>query len=164
MVAGALHLDDIDDYVSTPFVLNPADVPFSVFAWVKGGAPGQVIISQQVPEAAYQPTSANWLLCTPSSRAHPGGTLMTELQGTGGKPLHSDTAITDGDWHKIGFVWDGSNRTLYVDDIAVAEDTQAALEGENYGLYIGAGKNLDATSFWSGLIDDIRIYNQAVSP
>ncbi|MHC4174663.1 MAG: hypothetical protein ACYTBX_20030 [Planctomycetota bacterium] len=32
------------------------------------------------------------------------------------------------------------------------------------GLQIGAGKNLDAASFFSGLIDDVRIYNQAITP
>ena len=35
--------------------------------------------------------------------------------------------ITDGAWHRIGFVWDGFNRSLYVDDILVAEDTQQGL-------------------------------------
>ena len=34
-------------------------------------------------------------------------------------PLQSQTIITDGEWHLIGFVWDGSRRTLYVDNIAV---------------------------------------------
>ena len=42
-VDGALQFDGIDDYVWTPFVVNPAQGPFSVLAWVKGGAPGQVI-------------------------------------------------------------------------------------------------------------------------
>ncbi|NIO09759.1 MAG: hypothetical protein GTO40_17845, partial [Deltaproteobacteria bacterium] len=42
-VDGALAFDGTDDYVSTDFVLNPADGPFSVFAWVKEAAPGQVI-------------------------------------------------------------------------------------------------------------------------
>ena len=31
------------------------------------------------------------------------------------------------------------------------------------GLNIGAGNMLGASSFWSGLIDDVRIYNQALS-
>ncbi|GAI23490.1 unnamed protein product, partial [marine sediment metagenome] len=35
MVDGALQFDGIDDYVSTPFVLNPADGKFSVFVWIK---------------------------------------------------------------------------------------------------------------------------------
>jgi len=45
-VGGALELDGIDDYIETDFVLNPADGAFSAFAWIKGGAPGQVMISQ----------------------------------------------------------------------------------------------------------------------
>jgi hypothetical protein len=30
-------------------------------------------------------------------------------------------------------------------------------------LYIGTGKNLEPGSFFSGLIDDVRIYNVALS-
>ncbi len=46
MVDGAITLDGIDDYLEAPFVLNPADGPFSVFAWLYGDAPSQVIVSQ----------------------------------------------------------------------------------------------------------------------
>ncbi len=45
-VAGAIQLDGVDDCVKTPFVLNPSDGAFSVFAWVQGGGPGQTIVSQ----------------------------------------------------------------------------------------------------------------------
>ena len=153
IVDGALAFDGIDDYVNTPFVLNPADWPFSVFAWIKGGAPDQVVISQM--------DGANWVLVDSFE-----GNLITELKSTGrgGSPLLSQTVITDGEWHRIGLVWDGSYRTLYVDDIAVAEDTQEGLEGSAGGLYIGAGKALEAGTFWSGLIDDVRIYDRAVKP
>jgi len=153
MVDGALQLDGIDDYVNTPFVLNPADGKFSVFAWIKGGAPGQAVLSQ----AGW----ARWLCADPSE-----GNLITELKGTGrgATELLSQTIITDGDWHRIGLVWDGSHRTLYVDDAAVAEDTQTNLEGSYNGLYICAGTSMEQGSFWSGLIDDVRIYNRAVIP
>ncbi|MHC4538224.1 MAG: hypothetical protein ACYTEK_00445 [Planctomycetota bacterium] len=33
--------------VSTPFVLNPVDRPFNVFAWINSGVPGRVIISRR---------------------------------------------------------------------------------------------------------------------
>jgi len=91
---------------------------------------------------------------------------MTELKGTGrgSAVLLSQTAITDGDWHRIGLVRDGSSRMLYVDDVEVAKDTQTDLKGSNDGLHIGAGKNLEPGSFFSGLIDDVRIYNRTVSP
>jgi len=153
MVTGTLQFDGIDDYVRIDPVLNPADREFSVFAWIKGGAPGQVIISQI--------DGANWLLADPS-----GGNLMTELKssGRGSAALLSQTAITDGNWLRIGFVWDGSNRILYVDDVEVARDTQTDLGSSEGGLYIGAGQTLAPASFFSGLIDDIRIYNRAVAP
>ena len=43
---GALDLDGIDDYIGTDYVLDPADGPFSVYAWKKGGGPQQIVISQ----------------------------------------------------------------------------------------------------------------------
>lgn len=78
--------------------------------------------------------------------------------------MQSQTNITDDNWHRIGFVWDGSNRTLYVDNVAVADDTKANLGASYNGLYIGAGKVMEPGSFWSGLIDDVRIYNRALIP
>ena len=38
------------------------------------------------------------------------------------------------------------------------------LEPAPGGLYLGAGSKLDAGSFWSGLIDDVRIYSRVVKP
>jgi polyhydroxybutyrate depolymerase len=155
-VAGALQFDGIDDYVSTPFVLNPAEGEFSIFAWIKGGAPGQVVISQI--------GGANWVLTDPSE-----GKLMTSLCRSGEgrsapQPLISEFIITDGAWHRVGFVSDASDRILYVDDVEVARDTQGGLGSSDGGLYIGAGSTLDAAGFFSGLIDDVRIYDRAVTP
>jgi hypothetical protein len=104
----------------------------------------------------------NWLLADPAD-----GKLMTESRtlGRGGNvPIVSETVITDGNWHRIGFVWNGSDRILYVDDVEVARDTQSGLETSEGGLYLGAGKNLEAGTFFSGLIDDVRIYDRAITP
>ncbi len=155
MVNGALQLDGINDYVNTWFVLNPEDGPFSVFVWIKGGAPGQAVLSQI--------GGVNWL-CTDSLE----GNLLTELGSIGGRPsippLLSQTLITDAAWHRVGFVWDGSNRILYVDDVEVARDTHLGIRSSEGSLYIGTGKAREQGSFWSGLIDDVRIYNRAVIP
>jgi len=104
---------------------------------------------------------ANWL-CADSLE----GNLITELEasGRGATELLSQAIITDGNWHRVGLVWDGSNRTLYVDNVLAAEDTQVNLEVLQSGLYIDTGKAMEPGSFWSGLIDDVRIYNRAVIP
>jgi hypothetical protein len=78
--------------------------------------------------------------------------------------LLSQTLITDAAWHRVGFVWDGSNRILYVDDVEVARDTQPGFISSEGGLYIGTGKAMEPGTYWSGLIDDVRIYNRAVRP
>ena len=114
--------------------------------------PGQVIVSQQ--------GAANWLAIDTE------GNLMTEVTGPGrdSNPLRLQTAITDSTWHRIGFVFDGSHRMLCVDGVIVAEDTKSTLRGSQMGLYIGAGKNMETGTYFSGLIDDVRIYNRVVSP
>jgi hypothetical protein len=158
-IDGALQFDGTDDYVSTPFILDPGSPPdggFSIFAWVKGSAPGQVVISQT--------GGANWLSATPVE-----GKLMTELKAPGrfGTPLFSEAVIIDGEWHRVGLTWNGTTRTLFVDGVEVAKGTQSTLAGSTGGLYIGAGsagRGLEAGSFWSGLIDDVRIYDRAVTP
>jgi hypothetical protein len=152
-VNGALQLDGIDDVVIAGPTLNPANGPFSVLAWIKGGAEGQAVISAS--------GGVNWLSTAPLD-----GFLMTELtqSGRGSAPLLSETTITDGQWHRIGFVWDGSYRTLYVDGVAVAQDTQDGIRSPSNGLYIGTGKAMAPGTYFSGMIDDVRIYNRAVRP
>jgi hypothetical protein len=161
-IDGALQFDGIDDYVSTDFVLDPSDNPFSIFAWIKDGAAGQAILSQKY--------GSNWLMADSVD-----GALKTDLKESAsagrdpqppGPPLICSKVVTDGNWHRVGFVRDGINRILYVDDVEVARDTVAYLEaaGVGEGLYIGAGSSLEPGTFWSGLIDDVRIYNRVVSP
>ncbi|MHC4241777.1 MAG: Kelch repeat-containing protein [Planctomycetota bacterium] len=152
-VDGAIQLDGIDDCVIVGSIPNPTEGPFSVLTWVKDGTPGQVVLSQI--------GGANWLLTDLSE-----GNLMTQLSNPGrsGGPMLSQVNITDGNWHRIGFVWDGLYRTLYVDSVAVAQDTQDGLEGLDSGLYIGTGNFMQPGTYWSGLIDDVRIYNRAVMP
>jgi Tol biopolymer transport system component len=160
VVAGALQFDGIDDYISTNPVLNPTDGAFSVLAWIKGGAPGQVIISQE--------GGSGWLMADIAN-----GALRTDLRTPettsrdpkpAGPPLICSTVVTDVDWHRVGFVRDDSDRVLYVDDIEVARDTAETLESASGGLYIGAASALQPGGFFSGLIDDVRIYNRAVEP
>ncbi len=159
---GALEFDGADDYISTDFALNPVVGPFSVLAWIKGGAPGQVIVSQtDVTSGRNIILGSTWLGMNSSD-----GKLMTMLMEPPFGPLESQAVITDGQWRHVGLVYDldALHRRLYVDGVEVAADTDpvggVASEG---GLYFGAGKTLDAASFFSGLIDDVRIYPLALS-
>jgi hypothetical protein len=150
-MAGALEFDGVDDYVAPMCSLNPQDGPFRILAWIKGGAPGQVIASQTPTEFELGGT---YLAADPAD-----GTLMTEavLPMT----LKSDAIITDDEWHEVGLEWDGKWRHLYVDDNEVTVDDMALPGLPNTGyLNIGTGKAFEDRTFWSGLIDDVRVYKQ----
>jgi hypothetical protein len=148
---GALQLNGVDGCAITDVVLNPANSPFSIFAWVNVALRGKVIVSQL--------NVSNWLAVSAD------GKLMTELKDLDGLagPLVSDKVIADGQWHRVGLVWDDSRRILYIDGDAVAEDTLACLEGSKTGLYIGVDKNCTLGTYFAGKIDDLRIYNVALT-
>ncbi len=157
-VDGALEFDGDADYVETAFVLNPAQTLFTALAWIKGGAPGQAVLSQTGGAGM----ARSWL-CADAS-----GALMTALRfpGRTGYPLTSQFTITDGAWHHIGIVWDGSRRHLYADGADVSTDFQhiPAPEAADGGFYFAAAPALEAHCFWNGLIDDLRIYDRALAP
>ena len=161
-VTGALDFDGMDDYVGTDCVQKLVDGSFSAFAWIKGGAPGQVILSQVDSSVGRTYILGSRWLGTDPSNGRLVTTLMDQLFG----PLESQVIITDGQWHHIGLVYalDGLQRRLYVDGVEVAGDT-AFVDGvlSDGGFHFGAGRYLSATSFWLGLIDDVRIYNVALS-
>lgn len=159
-IEGALDFEGISDLVWTNFVLNPADGAFSMFAWIKGGEPGEVIISQMDRDWFGTP----WYWADPLK-----GRLVTSLMDPidpidPNQLLVSDFVITDGTWHHIGLVWDGARRHLYADGTEVATDIYDVFGTPSDGdLYFGTGKTFDTASFWSGLIDDVRVYGQALS-
>ena len=152
-VGGALAFDGVGDFILADIPAGLRAGPFSVCAWVKGGAPGQAIVSPQ--------GDIRWLYTNPID-----GSLTTDLSESSGvgQPLHSDAVVTDGQWHRVALVWDGDSRILYVDEEEVASDPLNEVSQPAGKLIIGAGGSLEPGSFWSGLIDDVRIYNRAVKP
>jgi hypothetical protein len=153
MIGGALQFSGVPNFATARVVRNPSEGPLSVFAWVKGGGPGQVIISQR--------GGTDWLMAGTAD-----GALTTNLKPASGqsKPLTSSALITDGNWHRVGLSWDGSNRILYCDGVEVARDTQAGLAGSTGDFTFGTSSTMAPSSFWKGLIDDVRIYDRALKP
>lgn len=159
IIGGALELDGIDDYVSARTILRPTDGAFTIFAWVKGDRPGQVILSQ----ADTAGKGVAWIGTDPAS-----GAIMTRLTD-GGRitvPLVSEQVVTDDQWHRVRLVWTGARRHLYVDGQEVAADDRdlGNLRSSSAGFLLGAGEDFAPGTFWAGRMDDVRFYNRAVQP
>ena len=76
----------------------------------------------------------------------------------------SGVVITDGQWHRVGFVWDGITRALYVDEQEVIRDGHPQLASSDKGLVIGGGALSLPGTYFGGMIDDVPIYNRVVRP
>ncbi len=157
IVDGALQLDGIDAHVSTEFVSDPKLRPVRVACWINTDVPGKVIVSQ----TAGATFGSTWLGTDPTD-----GTLMTGMMFPV-PALPSTTVVADGQWHEVAIDWDGAYRRLWVDQQEIAKDAQPlVLPPFNWtgALNLGAGAGLEPDTFFSGLIDDVRIYNRAVKP
>jgi tetratricopeptide (TPR) repeat protein len=75
----------------------------------------------------------------------------------------STTAVNDGQWHHIVAVYDGSKLRIYTDGkLDSSVNATGTITVNNSPVCIG--ENLAETGrFWNGLIDDLRIYNYALS-
>jgi len=79
------------------------------------------------------------------------------------------TGVNDGQWHHVAGTYDGTKYTLYVDGVldASVDATGSINKGGSYFSTIGAhykkGDERDPRRFFEGLIDDVRIYDKALS-
>lgn len=75
--------------------------------------------------------------------------------------IRGKKGVSDGKWHHIVGNWDGQTVKLYVDGLCEAkEQCSVARVPNNEPLFIGCDGNKD---FFKGAIDDLQIYNRALS-
>jgi hypothetical protein len=71
------------------------------------------------------------------------------------------TLPTAGYWHHVAYVVNGSNKYLYIDGSQAA--TSTATLDTMAQLRINAGRSAAGTDYWAGKVDEVRIYNRALS-
>jgi hypothetical protein len=78
---------------------------------------------------------------------------------------NSTISIADNNWHQVAVVVNnGTPPTFYVDETAVTSTGQIWYEAANpSGSLFYIGDQPSCGSAFSGLIDDVRIYNRALS-
>jgi hypothetical protein len=84
---------------------------------------------------------------------------------TTGDPWFDATKkVNDDQWHHVAGIYDGTRMTIYIDGIADAyKEATGLISASTLNLYIG--ENSETTGrYWSGLIDDVRLYNRGLTP
>ena len=89
--------------------------------------------------------------------------MEAAVGGTSGNYLYGVTLVDDDKWHHVGAVYDGATFFLYVDGkLDASEESTGNITASSYPLYIGNNsQNTDRE--WTGLIDEVVIYNRALS-
>ncbi|MHC4087562.1 MAG: LamG-like jellyroll fold domain-containing protein [Planctomycetota bacterium] len=93
------------------------------------------------------------------------GTAVTKWTGVGEIPwaISGTTSVNDGKWHHIAGVFDGTLLYLYIDGaLEAAKGAAKSIDISSYNVCIGANAQVPGRD-WNGLIEDVRIYNYALS-
>ena len=94
---------------------------------------------------------------------------FTTYKNGGGIKLNitSNYPITNDRWYHIAMSYDGTTANLYVDGLFVGSDTSTNTPGNrSESCYIGASydrDNTDPINYFDGFIDEVRIWNSALS-
>jgi hypothetical protein len=82
--------------------------------------------------------------------------------------LRDKTVVRDGGWHHLAATFDGTTAKLYVDGAPVLSGDKPKLATADQNLALGAKVDSqplsDADEFLDGDLDDVRIFDVALSP
>jgi hypothetical protein len=79
--------------------------------------------------------------------------------------LHSSPNVQLGQWYTLAFTFDGTTAKFYINGTLTDSSTKTILFSANSDdLYFGATPNPSFYYYFNGVIDEIRIYNNAITP
>ncbi|NNK59122.1 MAG: choice-of-anchor D domain-containing protein, partial [Flavobacteriaceae bacterium] len=77
--------------------------------------------------------------------------------------LVSSVAIPVNEWHHLAVTYNGSVGTLYIDGIADTSATRTAPVATTQSFFIGAAGKNSPTAFFHGNIDEVRVWDSALT-
>ncbi len=162
---GALEGDGNGDYILVPHSdsLDISDA-VTVALWVYGGIPPDQIICKGSGGGAW------W--ASYSFRIDDNASYVRQINfrgriGTNADALNSSSPIPQDEWTHIAITFDisasGNNQKIYVNGQLDAESrSENPLSTNTDDLLIGADAYGDTRWHWQGMLDDVRIFNEAL--
>lgn len=155
---GALSFDGIDDYVGiTGYKGIAGGASRTCCAWVK-----PVTVTGEIMGWGPDTTGNKWII-----RVNENGTLRAEVSGGN---IYGTTVLTDGNWHHVAVILvndgtpDISEVRLYVDGVLeTTGGSVSCLVNTGSSVDVRIGVHYSLLRYFNGLIDEVRIYNRALS-
>ena len=161
-IGGALSLDGMDDYTDIG-TMDVSGSGITIAAWVKADAFPSTIDTRFISKANSTSEQGHyWMLGQTNNggdklrfRLKAGGSTQTLIASSGDLPLNT--------WFHTIATYDGSTMRLYKDGIEVGSVAKSGTIDMDTTIPANIGRNPDGSNHMDGAMDDVRIYNRALS-
>ncbi|WOD42644.1 choice-of-anchor D domain-containing protein [Hwangdonia lutea] len=157
IVERSVYFDGLVDYIDVEDYLDLNTTEFTISAWIKRdtGTTNASIVSKR--DAA---NTEGY-----DFRINGSGQFEFSLNG-GTATITSSVAIPENEWHQVAVIYNSGTATLYIDGVA---DTSASslpapvATTQSFIIAAADGYDPDTTDFFAGNIDEVRIWDVALT-
>jgi len=153
---GGIGFDGTDDFASMGSNAAFALSQFSVGLWTKKGSGNTVdILFSNGPDNS----AGSYRILTTSSG------IPSCLAGATGsaKSVDGSTALTNGSWYHLAATYDGTTLRCYVNGVLIGSSSTGTYTPTTLETTIGKQPNTGFEYYADAMIDDVRLYNYALS-
>ena len=152
----SITFDGVQDYMDADDVADLSG-SFTISTWVKPGANAN---DTDIISKSNFPYTEGYALRLTNAMVP-----RIEWKNAAGttEALNASIAIPQDEWHHISVIYDGTRATFYIDGM---EDTSAVRNNpvnSDQHFLVAASNHLSPTRFFDGTIDEVRVWNQALS-
>jgi hypothetical protein len=153
----SINFDGVKDYIDMEDNLDVNPSQFTISAWIKRGTGStntSIVSKRNNPFTEGYDFKINVL----------GNLEMTWLNGGLPQSITSNTIIPQNEWHHVAVIYNNGTASLYIDgvlDKSVSSLTNPIDTSQSFHI-AAAGKNTP-TAFFAGNIDEVRVWNTALS-
>ncbi|WP_338733412.1 LamG-like jellyroll fold domain-containing protein [Mangrovimonas cancribranchiae] len=143
------------DYIDMEDALDLNSSEFTISAWVKRdtNSGNTSILSKR--DASY--TNGYDL------KINNSGYAEMSWGNSGTQTITSNVIIPENQWHHIAVIYNSGNATMYIDGVESTSQSLSAPPNTNHSFYIGAAAKNTPEAFFHGNIDEVRVWDVALS-
>ena len=170
-IGQALNFDGVNDYINVGSGSSLDNLgPMTASAWIYAKSSGEGGLTGRIFDKCMTGGSNNcWIFYQTTGGV--GGLTFYVDGSTILRRISSNGVIQYNKWHHVLVTWDGVITTaasvhIYVDgnEVTYTTTTNGASRTSDAIESLIIGNTIDSNRTWDGLIDEVRIYNRALSP
>ncbi|MCA0154509.1 choice-of-anchor D domain-containing protein, partial [Winogradskyella vincentii] len=153
----SVYFDGTVDYIDIEDRLDINPSSFTISAWIKRDATD---------------TGTKSILSKRSTSFSQGGfdfrildnnRIQTYWKNGSNQILSTTTSIPDDEWHHVAAIYDGTTTTLYIDGVEDNSGAKTPPQLNDESFFIGAAGKNTPTQYFRGNIDEVRVWDVALS-